>query len=369
MINYFMHREEQFAEILQTVRGSPDSFDQSMISNIVLSDSGIITHGYEVIAEYIEKWNGTHLPKPNLEKIDVDFFYTLSSWRYTHQKYLTQFQDYDALAFRQDWWQEKSTEAQIVSDIGKIYHDLSIMLDIVDQGNTKLTEFEEQVSSIVTAISYDRKYVKIYTTGNVLNIQAKTGHSVKIFSSGRIYGEIGSHSPITNLSGRIKSMDYMTLKRVITLVAWLVGNEQRMRSDVMDLHTRVESMMEYINRLIHEGKRNMERKSEQDAGTEVESTNWQLLEKFIQDPDQYIMEALKIPGIGADLRLIAKRYMKVKDMWLESVNLAQELQQYIEHYHGSLIWISRTDLIPGFPSHEKILAALDKVIETLQRRH
>lgn len=139
---------------------------------------------------------------------------------------------------RQGWWTETSVYAQFISDIGKMYHDLATAMTYVlyeIRDSVKLNPYKDIIDELEGVFNE----VKIYPSGTTINIQANTGHTVKIITSElKIVGHLGDHAPIPDVDIKYKrtiNRNKGRLKELIKTVASIVEQEQIIRTYLNDI--------------------------------------------------------------------------------------------------------------------------------------
>lgn len=146
---------------------------------------------------------------------------------------------------RLHWWVEEDTISQFISDSGKIFHDLAVIFTSVVENKPELLNVQGSIAELFRKI---KEYMnnppdntKMYLSGSVVNIQAGTGHSVKIdinSDKSKIYGHIGDYSFVQNVDVSISNRgdfdDYADkVYKGIDIIAKTVSLEQRIRKNLI----------------------------------------------------------------------------------------------------------------------------------------
>jgi len=153
-------------------------------------------------------------------------------------------------ASRQGWWVEENPYAQLISDIGKMFHDLATALSLILEeikGTEKLHPFKD----VVNELRANFARVDIYHSGSVINLQASTGHTVKINTGEeRIQGHIGDHAPIPDLDVKYKrsiNRNKGKMKEMIEIIARIIEQEQIIRDQIVDIDYYISSLYSEAN--------------------------------------------------------------------------------------------------------------------------
>ncbi|MEM4394692.1 MAG: hypothetical protein QXK74_07415 [Candidatus Nitrosocaldaceae archaeon] len=226
---------------------------------------------------------------------------------------------------RSGWWTEENAYAQLVSDIGKMYHDLAtvmtyILYEIKDL--EKLNPYKDIIDELSNIFSE----VKLYTTGSAINLQANTGHTVKIITTqNKIVGHLGDHAPIPDIDAKYKKIlnrNKEKMKEFIKIVASIIEKEQIIRNNLVDIDY-------YINVLYEE------------ADTDDSDIVLEMIQSGENENLQYNYAKLE------------ESVNTIKIVWDDMLEYAIELQKYLaepikikyEHWFESLPTSSFSHLI------------------------
>jgi len=167
-----------------------------------------------------------------------------SEYRRSHELVLQALKDFIPVD-RQGWWFEDDTISQFISDAGKIFHDLAVIFTNVLERKPDLVKIQDSVAMIFSRIKDIVKNppenVSLYFSGTILNIQAGTGHTVKIriaIDVTVIYGHIGDYSYVQDIDSRISNTgddnEYAwKIFRAVDALAEIVNIEQKIRRNLM----------------------------------------------------------------------------------------------------------------------------------------
>ncbi|MEM4394690.1 MAG: hypothetical protein QXK74_07405, partial [Candidatus Nitrosocaldaceae archaeon] len=152
---------------------------------------------------------------------------------------------------RRGWWVEKTDKEQVISDIAKMLHDLAVIYTNIMYEMDEFTH--PAIKDMIYQINSERsQFVKLYMSGDILNIQALTGHSVKVdLSDHLIYGHIGDHYPIEDIDVVFQrkydiNKNPDKFKELVLILADAVTLEQQMRDKIMYLEDAISTVIENL---------------------------------------------------------------------------------------------------------------------------
>lgn len=209
------------------------------------------------------------------ERIQESIKREMSRYRSSHESVLKFMKEFIPEE-RQSWWTEEDLISQFISDAGKIFHDLAVIFTSLLERKPELLKLQDSITALYSMI---REYmnnppdnVSLYLSGSALNIQARTGHSVKVKIDAditKLYGHIGDYSHIQNIDSTISNKgdnhEYAEkVYKAIDIIAKAINLEQRIRNNLMgDFDVMLEELysIESIKEI------------EREAGTHTDTTS------------------------------------------------------------------------------------------------
>jgi len=261
-IDILMEKEAIFAEYLQKIKENPDipytKVCQWVLTGIYVYDSALQTFQMRanLFFDIVQEHGDVIRMKDSKEKVNA----YIKTLRAVHEHNLKIFEKYIPVA-RKGWWVERNEKEQVISDIAKMLHDLAVIYsniinEIIESAHPVLKDFIDKINT-------ERKdYIELYTTSNILNIQAWTGHSVKIdLDENRIYGHIGDHYPVEYIDIFFKreysiSKNPEKFRELAQVIADAVTQEQQMRDKIVYLENAIENIISNLPTHMDESYKN-----------------------------------------------------------------------------------------------------------------
>lgn len=178
------------------------------------------------------------------ERIQESLKIEMNRYRPSHESVLKFMKDYIPQE-RLAWWVEQDLISQFISDAGKIFHDLAVIFTSLMEYKPELLNLQDAITALYSKV---REYMNdppdntsIYLSGSALNIQARTGHSIKVridVNTTELYGHIGDYSYLQNIDNTISNKgdnhEYAeNVFKAIDIIANAVSLEQRIRNNLM----------------------------------------------------------------------------------------------------------------------------------------
>lgn len=261
-IDNFMDQEAVFAEYLQQIKNNPDiSYSKVcdwVLKGIYVYDRALNTFQMRVnlFFDIVQEHGEVIRMKDSKQKVHA----YIKTLREVHEYNLEIFQKYIP-AERRGWWVEKTDKEQVISDIAKMLHDLAVIYTSIMYEMDEFTH--PAIKDLIYQINEQRsQFVKLYMTGDILNIQALTGHSVKVdLSDYLIYGHIGDHHPIEDVDVVFnKKYDINRnpdkFRELVLILADAVTYEQQMRDKIMYLEDAISTIIENLPAYMDEESKN-----------------------------------------------------------------------------------------------------------------
>lgn len=247
--------------------------------------------------------------KENIDaKIEDILKHILYEMRSPHEMNISTLQNYFD-ENRQGWWREPNLVAQIISDAGKMLHDFAIIFTNI------YNELEQQISPSEKSVAHEiinwlkskeyAEYLYFFAIKNFINIQAKTGHSVKIdIGKGRVYGHIGDFSPVIDVDTNFYVSNEAELYEFVELITQLVYYEQLSRNAIVYLDTNFDVLhkkqrketVDLITQYWHESQ-SIARKLNDKYVEELHINNEEWYDNIINTTYEELVERLKMHGL------------------------------------------------------------------------
>lgn len=337
IIDQLMSYEQEYSSLLQIVRRDRNAFNKHMseLRELISSSTRLAEESYKIIKKFIMVIYGVRLSNIYFSGFEYltsleDFESFVDIWKDVHEDYLEYFVNIQGMEMRMDWWQEPTKEAQIISDIGKMFHDLAIILTHIHNIKDQKETLQPLITLIMPKIrAYDS--VSIYLTGSdTINIQAETGHSVKVKLNGKINGQVGDYSPLVFIDASLdlSKMDQKTATRVLSklcnLIAELISYEQNIRNIYNPTVRAVDDLLQDLQ--IYMISTNTMHDDQELADA---------IRNFLNNPSAKTAK-LMYQYLNKDMRdkihRIYESYMQVSNMWKEMVDISTEIINLIEKY-------------------------------------
>ncbi|MEM4394691.1 MAG: hypothetical protein QXK74_07410 [Candidatus Nitrosocaldaceae archaeon] len=174
---------------------------------------------------------------------------TIYELRSTHEKNLGTLQYY-FIESRSGWWNEPTPLAQLVSDAGKMLHDLAVIFtniyDELEKGiNPERKSLAHEIVEYLQSKSKYSDFVYFFAIQDYINIQARTSHSVKIdLRNKEVYGHFGDFSPAMFIETQFHFSNVDELYDFAELITLMIYYEQKIRNLITYLETNIDVLHE-----------------------------------------------------------------------------------------------------------------------------